>query len=93
MTEEQVIELVREQLRNHHPGGVTVEVVPDQIRRQGEYWYIPVLPSAQPPKMYEYYEALAEVESTLEENEQLQLWLVPVVPEEVTALSSEPATT
>ena len=93
MTEEQVIELVREQLRKHHPGGVTLEVVPEGIRRQAEYWYIPVLPSEQPPRMYEYYEVLAEVESTLEENEQLQIWLMPMVPEEDTASPSEKAVT
>ena len=93
MTEEQVIELVREQLRNHHPGGVTLSVVPEGIHRQAEYWYVPVLPSAQPPRMYEYYEVLAEVESTLEESNQLQIWLVPMVPEEEPASPSEPVVT
>jgi hypothetical protein len=93
MTEEKVIELVREQLRHQHPGGVTLDVAPEGIRRQDEYWYIPVLPSRQPPKMYEYYEALAEVEATLEENEQLQIWLVPVIPEEEAAMAGDKAIT
>ena len=93
MTAEQVVELVREQLQHHHPGGVTLSVLPEGVREQEEIWYVPVLPSAQPPKMYEYYEALAEVASTLEENEQIQLWLVPVIPEEEATPSGEPAVT
>ena len=36
---------------------------------------------------------LAEVESTLEENNQLQIWLVPMVPEEAPASPSEPVVT
>jgi hypothetical protein len=39
--------------------------------------------------MYEYYEALAEVESTLEENEQLQIWLMPMLPEEEIAVADD----
>src|SRR5437588_12656207 len=91
MTEEQVIELVREQLRNHHPGGVTLSVVPEGVHRQAAYWYVPVLPSAQPPRMYEYYEGLAEVVSTREENNQLQIWLVPMAPAEEPAAATAPA--
>ena len=85
MNEERLLQLVREQLKLHRPGGVTLEVVPEGLRRQDEYWYVPVRPSAQPPKTYEYYEVLAEVESALEENEQLQVLLVPIIPEEATA--------
>jgi hypothetical protein len=82
MDEEAIQKLVREQLQHHHPGGVTLDVAPEAPRRRDGYWYVTIRPSAQPPKMYEYYEALAEVESALEENEQLQVVLVPTVPEE-----------
>jgi hypothetical protein len=77
MTEERIVELVRAELRKHHPGGATLDIGPGPIRRQEEYWYVPVLPSTEPPKTFEYYEALAEVESTLEEREQIQVLLVP----------------
>jgi hypothetical protein len=82
MTEEKVLDLVREHLAQHHPGGVTLDVGGGSVRRQDEYWYVPVRPSAQPPKMYEYYEALADVEATIEENEGVQVFLVPTLPEE-----------
>jgi hypothetical protein len=82
MTEERLVELVRAQLRRHHPGGSDLDVGPGPIQRQNDHWYVPVLPSREPPRMFEYYEALAEVEATLEEEEQLQVLLVPVTPEE-----------
>lgn len=91
MTQDQVAQLVCEQLQNHHPGGTTLEVVPEGIRQQNGSWYIPVRPNVQPPKMYEYYEALAEVESTLEENEQLQIWLMPMLPDEAVEPVSDSA--
>jgi hypothetical protein len=93
VTEEQVVELVREKLQHHHPGGVTLTTVPERVRRQDGYWYVPVLPSAQPPRMFEYYEALADVASTLEEEKGLQIWLVPMIPEEETAAAGDPAVT
>jgi len=82
MTEDQVLALVREQLTKHHPGGVTLDIGGGSVRRQDEYWYVPVRPSAQPPKMYEYYEALADVEATLEDHEGVQVFLVPTLPVE-----------
>jgi hypothetical protein len=85
MTEQKVLQLVREQMRLHHPGGVSLDIGPDPIRYENDCWYVPVLPSAQPPKMYEYYEALAEIEATLEEEQDIQVLLVPIIPEETTA--------
>jgi hypothetical protein len=85
MTEERIVELVREQLGKHHPGGVTLNIGPGPVRRQDEYWYVPVLPTAEPPKTFEYYEALAEVEATLEEEQDVQVLLVPITPEEKAA--------
>jgi hypothetical protein len=91
MTQDKVVELVREQLKHQHPGGATLEVVPEGIYQRDGSWYIPVRPNVQPPKMYEYYEALAEVESTLEENEQLNTWLMPMLPEEEIAVADDRA--
>jgi hypothetical protein len=84
MTEEQLVELVRAELRKHRPGGASLDVGPGPIRRQEEYWYVPVIPSVEPPKTFEYYEALAEVESDLEEREQIQVLLVPTYAGETT---------
>jgi hypothetical protein len=82
MSKEQVAELVRERLRDCHPGGVSIRVVEDEIRHRDDYWHIPVQPSAQPRSTFEYYDALAEVETQLSEEAHLNVWLVPTMPEE-----------
>src|SRR4051794_12021929 len=91
MGKERVIDLVSEQLRHHHPGGVTIVVEPDAVLQRNDYWYVPVRPSSQPPKMFEYYEALAEVEATLQEDEGLEVFLVPSIPDEQEAAPPVPA--
>ena len=85
MNKEQVAQLVRARLQAHHPGGVAIEVVDDLIRQENGCWRVPVQPSAQPPRTFEYYEALADVETDLSENERLNVWLVPTMPEESAA--------
>ncbi len=42
---------------------------------------MPVRPSVEPARRYEYYEALADVEIALEESEHLTVLLLPTVPE------------
>jgi hypothetical protein len=75
-----VIAAVRKLLKSRHPGGVTLEVVPDGVRQDQDWWYVPVRPSAQPARRYEYYETLAEVENELQKSEQVTVLLVPAAP-------------
>jgi hypothetical protein len=51
------------------------------IRKEHYWWYVPVRPSVEPVKRYEYYEALADVEEALAEHENLTVFLVPISPE------------
>ena len=80
-TEEQVIEAVRKHIKDHHPGGAILEVLTKGVRHEQDWWYVMIRPDKQPPKRYEYYEALAEAEVQLLE-EDLTVLLVPVLPEE-----------
>jgi hypothetical protein len=82
MSKEQVAELVRERLREFRPGGVTLSVVEEKIRLENDCWRVPVRPSKEPPRAFEYYDVLAEVESQLSEQEDLNVWLVPTASEE-----------
>ena len=75
--EQAVVEAVRRHIQNRHPGGITVEVLTDGVRRDQDWWYVPVRPSAKPPQRYEYYETLAAVENELQETEHLTVLLVP----------------
>ncbi len=79
MSKEQVLELIQERLQYQHPGGVNLAVVAQGIRHENNTWYVPVLPSAQPSSTFEYYDALADVETQLSLDEQLNVWLIPAV--------------
>jgi hypothetical protein len=58
-----------------------LEVLEQDIRKEEYWWYVPVRPNVEPMKRYEYYEALADVEEALYENENLTVFLVPTVPD------------
>jgi hypothetical protein len=81
VTARAVAQKVAEYLQDCHPGGVTVEVDPDGIQRRESSWRVRVRPSKEPAKLFEYYEALADVELELEEREHLNVWLVTADPE------------
>lgn len=68
---------VRQYLADFHLGGITLEVLDEGVRGEESWWYVPVRPSAEPVKRYEYYEALADVEGGLEEKEKLTVVLMP----------------
>ncbi len=72
---------VRKYIKDKHPGGATLEVVPQGIRQDREWWYVPIRPNIQPAKRFEYYEALATVEQEVQKFEHLTVLLVPTVPE------------
>jgi hypothetical protein len=78
--EKTVAQVVREYIRDFHPGGVTLDVVDADIRKIDYWWRVPVRPSAEPPHTFEYYDALAEVESKIQEDKQLNILLVPAIP-------------
>jgi hypothetical protein len=84
VSEQDVVHLVRRSLQIHHPANITIDVIENDIRQQNGFWYITVRPSTQPSKTFEYYEALAEVESEIEENENVNVLLMPSMPADST---------
>lgn len=87
----QVAEKVQSYLVNKRPGGVFLEVVEEDIRKVDEWWRVPVRPSAWPARMFEYYEALAEVESDIQENERLNILLATGEPKAPASIQTAPA--
>lgn len=77
MSEQQIGQLVRSYLQSHQPAGNTIEVLEQDIRKDGDWWYVPVRPDHQLPKTYSYYEELTNIENELRENEQGDVLLVP----------------
>ena len=82
MTEQEVIDAVRKYIKDQHPGGAVLEVLTEGVRHDQDWWYVSVRPDFQPPKRFEYYEALAAAEEELQRLENLTVLLVPLVPEE-----------
>ena len=86
LTAERVARKVAEYLRDCHPDGVTLEVVEPSIRKEEYSWRVPVRPNREPSKPLAYYEALTDVEMALEDNEHLNVFLVPWDPVEAQAI-------
>lgn len=72
-----VVRKVRKYLADFSLGGITLEVLDQGVRHEESWWYVPVRPSQEPAKRYQYYEALADVEGELEEQEKLTVVLIP----------------
>ncbi len=85
LNKQSVAQKVREYLQNNHPGGVTLEVVENDIHQVDYWWRVPVRPSAWPLKRYEYYEALADIESDIQEKEHLNILIATGEPLETEA--------
>ena len=76
-----VAQKVREYLVDRHPGGITLNVVDDDVIRYDNWWRVPVRPSAWPARLFEYYETLAEVEGDLQEREHLDVLIATGEPD------------
>ena len=77
MSEQQIVQLVRRYLRDHQPPGSAIEILEQDIRRDGNWWYVPARPAHQLPKTYRYYEELTNIENGLREKEPVDVLLVP----------------
>ena len=78
--ENEIVEIVGRYLKDKHPGGATLEALVQGVRHEQDWWYVPVRPSVEPERRYEYYEVLADVEADLEDTEHLTVLLLPSAP-------------
>ena len=68
---------MRRYVQDCHPDGITFEVLENEIRHSEFGWDVPVQLDHEPRKLFAYYEALADVEIALTDNEGLKVLLVP----------------
>ena len=77
MTREQVLEYVDASLRRHDPEHNSLEIVREDIRQDNDWWYVPVRLKEANRVTYSYYGLLAEMEGELDEEQGLNVLLVP----------------
>ena len=53
---------------------------PEDIQQDGDWWYVPVWPEQNIDRIYEVFGDMAEVESDIQENHDLNVLLVPTQP-------------
>ena len=85
MTRGEIAQRIHERLQGARFAGVTLEVMENDIRRFDDWWRVPVRPNAWPTRMFEYYEALAELESDLQENDGINVLFATAEPAGVPA--------
>ena len=61
MTKEEVIGLVEKYMAVEEPVSIKVEVLHNQVRPDGAFWYIPVRTDNDLPKRFPFYEKLTDV--------------------------------
>ncbi|MCB9767106.1 MAG: hypothetical protein H6752_02840 [Candidatus Omnitrophica bacterium] len=75
-----IIDLVKKKLPNEDQDIFPLTVWEEGVTRDGDYWRVPIQPRVTPKRTYQFYEILAELEETLEE-EGANILLVPVYPD------------
>lgn len=79
MTRDEAIALVNRHLAEHQPQGYHLNVVPEAIRQDDDWWYITIQPDQENVPRYDYYNILAVVEREIQdENDDFNILLVPV---------------
>ncbi len=81
LSDKEAVEIAGRYLKDKHPGGATLEALKQGARHEQDWWYVPVRLSFEPPRRYEYYEALADAEGELEDTEHLTVLFLPTAPE------------
>ena len=81
-TQEEIARLVQESLKRHQREGWNIIVVFEGIHRDIDGWYVPVHPGKEARRTIHYYDILAEVETELGDQHDLDLMLVPTAPSE-----------
>ena len=68
---------VRPHLQNNPIKSVVLELMEDRIRREDNWFYVPVRLNTEEPRTYQYYDMLVEIEDEIAQQERLRVLLVP----------------
>lgn len=80
LTKTEVAEKVQGYIKNRRADGIALEVMGNKIVKVNGWWRVPVRPDTLPKSISAYYEALADIEATIYENEGLNILLSSAQP-------------
>ncbi|MGQ9651563.1 MAG: hypothetical protein ACUVXJ_15760 [Phycisphaerae bacterium] len=78
--QEKVVELVRRYLDRHQLKDYRLEVVPDGVQQEDDWYCVVIRPEPEDASSYEYHGYLTEAEQELQEKENVKMLLVPALP-------------
>lgn len=76
-----VLDSVRKRLPTEGLDILPLTILIDEVRKEDDWWYVPIQSASTPKRSYPYYEILAEMEEALEQEDHLDVILVPVYPD------------
>ncbi len=85
ITKQKLLDMVKRYVADQHPDGMTLSVVEAGVHRDKNWWYVPVQPDHEPEKLFQYYEALADLEGKMQDDENLTVLFIPVQADKATA--------
>ena len=78
LSAQEITSRVRPHLQNNPIQGVILEIMEDRIRREDNWFYVPVRLNSEEPRTFQYYAMLVEIEDEIAQQERLRVMLVPV---------------
>jgi hypothetical protein len=73
----EIAEVVRRHVTNARFADAMLSVLDDGVRKDGKWWYVPVSPGREFARTDLYYAVLADLEQEIDEEEGLNILLVP----------------
>ena len=75
---DRIVRIVQQALDKRQPAGYRIEVVPDAVLQE-DNWYQVVVRSDKDVRSYDFYNVLAEAEAELQDELKVNVLLVPAV--------------
>jgi hypothetical protein len=75
---DRIVGLVQKALDRRQPKGYRIEVQPDGVLQEDD-WYHVVVRSSSDVRTYDFYDVLAEAEAELQDEKKMNVLLVPAV--------------
>lgn len=79
LTQRELLERVSRVLDQNQPPSYRLEVVPSNVRREDDWWYVTVVPNRGGVQSHDYAERLTAVEETLNHELGLNILLIPTL--------------